>query len=322
MLLPYLGRLHAHTYRAGLLIAMMAVGGAGSLCAAPQGQDTSTSTSRIMSRMKDDMLGITEFFETTLPGTLRKYNLVLDFTPKFGDVRAREFIRYRTEIRYGLSDDVELFGGMTPFSPNPFNSGDDHRWGPGEFRIGIRQDTKEGFSFYDRATYGIEMRVPLGKPPYALIDGYTHVKPFVTASRQLHWKYTTFFTTFSYDRAMDTPSRDKPGWPTIRQHIAQVAPGILYKPGEYGMFAEYDFRHLDEDEGYRLSHGGRIGPIWDIPLRKTRSWHLPGKWQIELGYKVLKEEGRKIDHGVSARVRVRTTLREVWASDLTKPLRR
>jgi hypothetical protein len=272
--------------------------------------------------MKQGIMGVTEFFDTTLPGTLEKYNLVLDFSPKFGDMRHREFIRYRLELRYGLSDEWEVFGGLTPFSPNPINSGKDHRWGLGEFRLGIRKDNPRGFAFYDHATFGMEMRVPVGKPPYDLIDGYTHFKPFISASRKLHWPHTTLFTTFSYDRAMQTFSRDRPGWPVIRQHIAQVAPGLLYKPGEYGMFAEYDFRHLDEDIGYRLSHTGRIGPIWDIPLHKSRGWKLPGKWQIELAYKLTKEEGRSIDHGVSARVRVRTTLREVLSSELARPLRR
>jgi hypothetical protein len=285
-------------------------------------QGSETLPSAIANRVKDDVRGVTEFFETTLPGTLRKYNMTLDFSPKFGDIRHREFIRYRMELRYGLSDNWELFGGLTPFSPNPINSGHDHRWGLGEARIGMRYDTERGFGFYDRATLGVELRAPLGDPPVDLIDGYTHLRPFLTASRELHWPFTTLFTTFSYDRAMRTPSRDDPPARVIRQHIGQIAPGILYKPGEYGVFAEYDFRHLDEDEGYRLSHGGRIGPIWDIPLSKTRRWKLPGKWQIELAYKVVKEEGRKIDHGVAARVRVRTTLREVLESDLTKRLRR
>jgi hypothetical protein len=286
-------------------------------------QEADDSNASLFHRVRDPMLDITEFFETTLPGTLKRYNMVLDFSPKFGDLRNREYIRYPLELRYGLSDTTELFGGVTPYSPSPFNSGRDHRWGIGEVRVGIREDTEDGIAFYDRATYGLEVRVPLGNPPIRLIDGYTHVRPFLTASRRLPWPHTKFFTTFSYDRAVNTPSREKP-WSNefIHQHIAQVAPGILYKPSQYGYFVQYDFRHLDEDIGVRLSHEVRVGMLWDVPRSRSAWLRLPGKWQVEIALKSLKEEGRSIDLGIATRIRVRTTLHEVMQSDLSKPFRR
>jgi hypothetical protein len=48
-----------------------------------------------------------------------------------------------------------------------------------------------------------------------------------------------------------------------------------------------------------------------VPLRRTAQWSLPGKWQIELAYRVETEEGHKTGQGVTARVNWRTTLREV-----------
>lgn len=279
------------------------------------------SSSNIMDRVRDDFMSMTEFFDTVLPGTLQRYNTVLDFTPKFTDVRAREFIRFPLELRYGASDTLELFAGLTPFVPNPFNNGWDHRFGPGEARFGFRKNFDNGFLFFDEATYGLETRIPLGKPPYDLIEGYSHVRPFITASRRLVWPHTKVFTTLAYDREVNTPGRDKPSSTrVVRQHIAEVAPGFLYKPGEYGGFFEYEFRHLDEDDGYRLSHGCQIGMIWDLPRDKTKSWKLPGKWQIEIAYKVIKEEGRSVDMGIITHVRVRTTLHEVMNSDLTRKL--
>lgn len=272
----------------------------------------------VFDRMRDDM---TEFFDTILPGTLRKYNTVLDFSPKFSDFRNREFIRYPLELRYGASDHLELFAGLTPFSPSPFNDGYDHRWGLGEITLGFRRDLQNGLGFYDQATWGVETRTPLGKPPLDLNEGFIHVRPFLTASRNLTWPHTKFFTSLSYDRSIDTPRRDPPP-PSkfLRQHIAEIDPGLLYKPGIYGGFVEYEFRHLEEPDGYRLSHGGKLGMIWDVPLAKSRSWKLPGKWQIELAYKLVKEEGRGIDQGIVTRVRLRTTLREVLDSDLRRRL--
>lgn len=276
-----------------------------------------------MSRMRGDMMEMTEFFDTVLPGTLRKYNMVLDFSPKFSDLRNREFIRYPFELRYGASDQLELFAGMTPFSPSPFNSGYEHRWGPGEVTLGFRRDLEDSIPFFDQATFGLETRTPVGKPPFDLNEGYAHVRPFMTATRRLQWPHTKLYTTLSYDREVDTPGRTRPSPPkVIRQHIAQVSPGFLYKPGEYGGFVEYDFRHLDEIDGYRLSHGGELGMIWDIPMQKSKAWKLPGKWQVEIAYRLIKEEGRSIDQGIITHVRWRTTLREVLDSDLSRRLRR
>jgi len=273
----------------------------------------------LFDRMRDD---VTEFFDTVLPGTLRKYNTVLDFSPKFSDFRNREFIRYPFELRYGVSDQVELFAGLTPFSPSPFNNGYDHRWGLGEVTLGARRDLEEGLGYFDQATYGIETRTPVGKPPLDLNEGYIHVRPFLTASRRLSWPHTKLFSSLSYDRSVNTPGRKAPPPTFNRQHVAEVAPGLLYKPGVYGWFGEYEFRHLQEVDGYRLSHGATLGMIWDVPLKRSKSWKLPGKWQIELAYKCVKEEGRGVDQGIVTRVRLRTTLREVLNSDLAHPLRR
>lgn len=272
----------------------------------------------LFDRMRDD---VTEFFDTVLPGTLRKYNTVLDFSPKFSDLRNREFIRYPLELRYGASDRLELFGGLTPFSPSPFNSGREHRWGLGEVNFGFRRKLEEGFSFYQLASFGLEVRIPVGKPPLDLNEGHIHIRPFLTGARDLPWAHTKFFSSLSYDRSLDAPGRDGPPPEYIRQHILEVAPGILYKPADYGTFVEYKFRHLDEDDGYRLSHGVKIGMIWEIPRARSKSWKLPGKWQIELAYKVVKEEGRGVDHGIVTRVRLRTSLREVMDSELRRKLR-
>ena len=255
---------------------------------------------------------MTDFLDTMLPGTLGEHNVTLHFTPKFTDFRDREFVRYPLEIRYGATDQLELIGGVSPFAPNPFNAGRDHRWGPGEAKIGARYDLAEPLFFYDRATVGIENRIPLGKPPVQLNDHYTHVRPFLATSRILRsHPDTTFYTNFSYDRSVKLTPRDTPPPEVVRRHIAEVTPGFLYKPDELGYFVEYRFRHIQEPDNWHLGHETRVGTVWDVPLRRTAEWHLPGKWQVEIAYKFEMEEGHGHSQGVSARVNWRTTLREV-----------
>ncbi|HEY0945715.1 MAG TPA: hypothetical protein VGD81_10620 [Opitutaceae bacterium] len=300
------------------LIATFAVPGAAQVAS----ESPAPPAPSAVTRLRDEILQMREFFETVLPGTLQEHNLTLDVSPKFGDLRKREYMRFPAEVRYGVAPRWELFGGFMPFVPNPANSGEDHRWGVGQVRLGFRHDVNWRLGFYDKMTVGVETRTPLGHPPVSLIDHYTHVRPFLSASRPLPWPHTTFLTTASYDRAMTTPSRDDPPAAVVRQHVTEITPGILYKPGEFGGFAEYLFRHLDEEDGYRLGHGGKIGFIWDPPRMRTKAWGLPGKWQFEIAYKISHEEGRGVDHGISARVRWKTSLREVRETPVGQMLTR
>lgn len=267
-------------------------------------------------RVRERILRMTDFFDTMLPGVLEENNVTLHFRPKFSDARDHEYLRFPLELRYGLTERWELQGGLMPFTPNPLNRGREHTWGPGESKLGLRHDLGRSLSFFDDTTVGFETRIPLGKPPVALNDGYTHVKPFVSAARTLRtWPTTTFYINLAYDRSVDLTHRDPtPAGAVSRRDIIEAAPGLLFKPGELGWFAEYRLRRIHDDAGNHLAHECQVGSVWDVPIARTEKWNLPGKWQVELAYKVDLEEGRDRDHGISARVNWRTTLREVLQS--------
>lgn len=265
---------------------------------------------------------MTDFLDTMLPGVLEENNITFHFRPKFSDLRDNEFMRFPFELRYGFSKRLELQAGMVPFTPNPFNGGREHRWGPGEFKLGARYDVGHSLGFFHETTVGLEMRAPLSHPPTELNDHYTHVKPYVAVARKLsRWPSTTFYANAAYDRSVDLTHRSPPPVEVVRRNIVEIAPGLLFKPGELGYFAEYRWRHLREDDGWRLGHTVQFGTIWDVPLARTEAWKLPGKWQLDLAYKITKEEGRDRDHGVSARVNWRTTLREVLGQARTSRAR-
>lgn len=263
-------------------------------------------------RMRERVLRMNDFLDTMLPGVLEERNMTLHFKPKFGDLRDEEYMRFPLELRYGYTSKLELQAGVVPFTPSPFNTGRDHRWGLGEAKLGARYDVGEQLNFFDNTTIGFETRIPLGKPPVEINDHYTHVKPYISAARTLlRWPSTTFYTNLSYDRSVKLTRREAPPPEVIRRHIIEVAPGLLFKPAEFGYFTEYRFRHIDEETDVRLSHEIQFGTIWDVPLDRTEQWRLPGKWQLEVAYKIGHEEGRGTDHGISARVNWRTSLREV-----------
>jgi hypothetical protein len=278
-------------------------------CEAALGAEQKMTT---VDRVRERVLRMTDFLDTMLPGVLDEHNMTLHFRPKFGDLRDEEYIRFPLELRYGYTNRLELQGGIVPFTPSPINSGRDHRWGLGEAKLGARYDLGAQLNFFDETTVGLETRIPLGKPPVELNDHYTHVKPFISAARTLlKWPSTTFYSNISYDRSVKLTRRAAAPPEVIRRHIVEVSPGLLFKPAQLGYFAEYRFRHIEEENDERLAHEIQFGTIWDIPLERSEQWRLPGKWQLEVAYKVGHEEGRETDHGISARVNWRTTLREV-----------
>jgi hypothetical protein len=288
-----------------LAVVLASISLVGSVASAAEPRSTGDS-------MRERVLRMTDFFDTMLPGVLDEHNMTLHVRPKFSDLRDHEYWRFPLELRYGLTDRLELRGGLVPFTPNPFNRGRQHRWGPGEVKLGARYDIGNWLKFFDDTTIGFETRVPLGRPPIELNDHYTHLKPFVSAARQMRvWPSTTFYLNLAYDRSVDLTHRSPPPFEVERRNIVEVAPGLLFKPSELGYFCEYRFRHIRNDYGWHLEHALQFGPVWDIPLKRTQQWKLPGKWQLELAYKISHEEGRETDQGVSARVNWRTTIREV-----------
>lgn len=281
----------------------------------PSSPASKSFISDIRSRMIDDMVKMRELFDTTIPGTLKKYNLVFSFSPRASDVRKGEFVRLPATIRYGLSNRWELSTGVTPFCPNPINSGYQHRWGMGMGSLGIRYNWGHWGKLFDQVTIGVDGRTPLGKPPKEIIDYYAHAVPYINTSRPLPFPHTTLYTNISYDQALDAPWRehDDPPADEFRSNIITVTPGVLYKPGEFGAFFEHNWRRYRIDTmGTHFGYEFKVGPIWDVPLWRTRSWGLPGKWQVEVAGRVSFEEGYHASTGVSLRVRWRTTIRELF----------
>jgi hypothetical protein len=268
--------------------------------------------------VRDGVLRMTEFFDATLPGVLGLRSAALEVRPKFSDLRDHEFVRLPVEVRYGLGHRWELRGGLTPFFPHPWNTGAEHRWGPGEGRLGVRRDVGPSLGFFDATTIGAEVRTPLGDPPVELNDHYTHLHPSVSAARRLQrLPDTTFYVNLAYDRSVDLTHRTAPHPTVVRRNTVEAAPGLLFKPGQLGWFGEYRLQRLHEDNGWREAHQLQVGSIWEVPLDRSRSWHLPGKWQLEVGYKFRREQGRGDDQGLAARVTWRTSLREVLLSPRT-----
>ncbi|MDX2185898.1 MAG: hypothetical protein SFV32_03110 [Opitutaceae bacterium] len=246
---------------------------------------------------------VREIFDVNIPGALEKYRLTVNFEPKIGDLVKRRYVRFPIELRYGLNNRTEVYGGLTPFSPNPFHK-DRSSWGLGFFTQGLRYNVlpigrKLGF---DEITVGAEARIPVGNPPVRLIDQYTHIKPYVTTARYLDsLRHTTLFLSASYDFAQKWENTIPPG--IVERDTLEVGPSLLYKPSEWGAFGQVAFRHFTEPDRTLLGSISRLGGIWDIPEERSTKWGLKGNWRVEMALEVETEDGKSADFGVATRVR-------------------
>lgn len=262
-----------------------------------------------------------EFFGTVLPGTLEKYNLALTFRPRGGDFAQRDFIRWPVGVRYGFTETLEGQAGISPFTPNPFRGLRDHRLGLGEYRLGVRQAISPWEPIWNQAMLGLDFRSPLGRPPVDLIDGYAHVRPFFTMTRPSSLIPTTlFYLTLSHDHSISAPFRNSevPD-EVVRQHITDITPGFLYKPGDWGYFIDYTSRWIDEPTETRHAHIYQIGVVWDPPRTKTLKLGLPsGYWQFELGYSLRDEQQLGFRHSILFRARWEGDLKEFrrWGNSI------
>jgi hypothetical protein len=267
--------------------------------------------------VRDRLLRITDLFDTSLPGTVGRRNVALYFMPRMADFRDREYIRLPFDARYGVGEEWELTGGVAPFIPNPFQAGPDHRWGPGELKLGVRRDLGRLPGWFDETTAGFEIRSPVGKPPTRLNDHHTHLKPFVAATRNAGgWPDTMVYANLSYDHSVRLWRRGPIPPEVVRRNVVELVPGLLYQPGPYGVFAEYRVRRVAENSAWYLTDEARVGLLWDVPLARSEKWRLPGKWQVELVYKheFSTTRDREPDQGPALRVNWRTKVREVLAS--------
>ena len=264
----------------------------------------------VTQKFQQESLKMNEFLDVRLPGGTARKHLVFSFEPKLGDFFRREYVQYPFELRYGVTNSLEAYAGMTPIMANPFIAGPDRRWGFGMAKLGVRYTIAPKHFYFSKMTFGVEGLAPLGQPPVSLIDHYTHVKPYVTVSRELTMvRHTTFFTTVSYDRVLHTPFHNAIPPGVIKKNIFEVAPGLLYKPSQYGAFFEYGWQIVDQHEGQHLVNSYVIGGLWDIPMERSERWGLPGKWQCELGYRSRNEQGVEPDRGLYARVRWKINLK-------------
>jgi len=264
------------------------------------------------------MLRLTELLDTRLPGILGVDGAVLRLQPRLGDLRDRDYLRLPLELRRGIADRTELAVGITPFTANPFRRGPDHRHGPGELRLELRRELRLPAGSAWRADAGLEARLPLGRPPAALNDGFAHLTPNVALSRPSPgWPGALAYAEARHDWGLPYPVRPAERRVARRRWDATAALGLLYQPEAWGGFVEHHLRRVGEGRTAFAAPESRVGVVWAVPVARSRAWGLPGLWRAEVAYRRVHvaRPGAEFASGLVTRVRWNLRLRAPSVTD-------
>jgi hypothetical protein len=268
------------------------------------------------------MLRLTELLDTRLPGILGVDGAVLRLQPRLGDLRDRDYLRLPLELRRGIADRTELAVGITPFTANPFRRGPDHRHGPGELRLELRRELRLPAGSAWRADAGLEARLPLGRPPAALNDGFAHLTPNLALSRPSPgWPGALAYAEARHDWGLPYPVRPAERRVARRRWDATAALGLLYQPEAWGGFVEHHLRRVGEGRTAFAAPESRVGVVWAVPVARSRAWGLPGLWRAEVAYRRVHvaRPGAEFASGLVTRVRWNLRLRAPSVTDRASP---
>lgn len=254
----------------------------------------------------DARLQATEFFNLKVPTEKLPKQVHLSFEPKIGDILRRDYIRLPLELTYTPLKDLQYTSGITPIIPNPFKY--QKNFGFGMLSNELRYDWHPKHLYFETILFGSGIDIPLGKVPIDLINGFTHIKPFVGLSKNLGSEKWRLLIEVNEDVAAKwNHSADD----SRKFNVLQYGPAIVFKPNEFSYFAQFALKQYTKTPKSFTGHLVQVGTLWDIPSARTEKWGLPGKWELSVALDSETNEFQESKLGVNTRVR--------WKFDLKKP---
>jgi hypothetical protein len=273
------------------------------VAAAPEAPAPS-STGPAQRAATDSDLRIRGVFNTVLPGTETKHALRLNFIPRFGDLVSRDYMRVPLGLRYGLSDNIELSGGVNGYVSHGLGEVPAfEEAGLSQVHLGTKLHLGElwlgGWDF----SVGVDWDRPVGSPPKEVTDGMEHIAPFVSfAHRFQDNPNMRIFGSVTYDDVtiMGMPGRIEKN--KLTDDALEFTFGVMRQRGnityslETGLATTRFTGDVDE-ETYAI----RPGVVWVVPERYT--FWAKGKWLLGASVRATYgPDGTDVGAGVKLRI--------------------
>jgi hypothetical protein len=237
------------------------------------------------------------------PGTFR-----LQFSPRFGDLIRRDYIRVPTGVRWTLNDRLEFNAGMEAFATHGLDNDTSAGYGIGELRFGGRYLLRN-FPWRDYQTsIGLNLEFPVGSPPVDLTDGRNHYAPFFVTEHRLRYrpKWTIFGGT-SFDIVTDSSVPGQLGRNATKDDSISLDGGAIYDLGQlkWTLQATYTTTLISGIDEHFFSI--RPSVLWWVPRRYT--FNSKTQWIVGFGVRsTWGPDGYEFSQGT--RVRAEITFRQ------------
>lgn len=270
------------------------------------------------SKVSDGDMQIEGVFNSALPGTEKKNRLKLLFRPHFGDFHRKDYLRVPLALRYGLTDNWDITGGMEGYFSHGLgevNWMDEYGFSAARFstkyRIGQRF-----WSHWDMGV-GIDYITPVSNPPGDVSDGLRHFGYHVSFSRELEtmegWR---IFWALGADNVSTTGRPVFLEKNDLGDDSVNLSGGFVWQRVGHSYTLEMSYATtrltgtLDRDVVTI-----RPGIIWKLPKKYT--FNAKGDWFLGVSTKVS-QGSDGTDYGVSGKLRVSFDFKQWWRKHFPK----
>ncbi len=237
------------------------------------------------------------------PGTVR-----LIFRPRLADFVKRDYLRIATGMRWAVNEDIEVSLAGECFATHGLGGGS-VGYGVGEAQFGVRRILRQWPTPDYESSFGMDVQMPVGHPPFDLTDGHNHYTPSFVI--QHHWASNPKVTTFG-SAAWDvvTPSSVPGGFGRNqpRDDSVRFVTGIVYDLGQLKWTLETSYANTwvsgDDDHFFTV----RPSVLWFVPKKYT--FNTKTQWIVGLGVRsTWGLDGHELS--TSSRVRAEVTFRQM-----------
>lgn len=225
-------------------------------------------------------------FDVDLPDTTPRKRLRVSVAPHFGDFLHRDYVRIPVGFRYGLNDRTELNAEVDSYFNHGLKGDQGEGCGLSALALGGKYEWQDWMpEDYDTST-GLNIAIPVGRPPIDLTDGHYHISPYVVFTRHVPWAHNVRpFITVGADLTWRSNVPGDFGRNQPHHHSASVSPGVFWDRGawKYTFVCTYTTTVLFSQE---QTHIFSLNPsvLWELP--PELKFHSRSQWIVGAGLHV------------------------------------
>jgi hypothetical protein len=226
---------------------------------------------------RDTISRIRDLFEIDLPMTERMGQVKLNFQPHFRDFIDKSYLRIPLELRWGVNNHFELNSDIDTYITHGLRD-DGAGYGISDLHFGAKYAWLKWLKPTWDTSVGINVSIPVSRPPIELTDGHDHFTPYIVFGRQLDGvQGLSGIFHASVDMISASPTPGNFGRNEPHTNSLSLTPGLLYDRGPWHYTLEIDgttTRIIGSGSHDLLTI--RPGVVWDLP--KALKFHARGRW--------------------------------------------